>query len=237
MKTTLSIALVTIALVACGHNPTPNELVEARAAYARASSGQTNELQPAQVYEAKQALDKAESSFRNDGGSQTAKDLAYVALRKAEYAEAMARVTAADERLKQADKESRSLDGKALERAQAALRKSQEDMEQQKQLTEAERQKAASAASDAEKARQDAEKERQARLEAEKRTKQALDDLAKIAAIKEEQRGMVITLTGNVLFESGKWALLSGRADQAQRSRRGPEDEQGSRHHDRGPHR
>src|SRR5581483_126866 len=31
-----------------------------------------------------------------------------------------------------------------------------------------------------------------------------------IAAIKEEQRGMVITLTGNVLFESGKWALLPG---------------------------
>src|SRR5580765_9063908 len=71
MKTTLNIALVTIALVACGHTPTPNELVEARAAYGRASSGQTNELQPAQVYEAKQALDKAEASFNSDPGSQT----------------------------------------------------------------------------------------------------------------------------------------------------------------------
>jgi outer membrane protein OmpA-like peptidoglycan-associated protein len=40
--------------------------------------------------------------------------------------------------------------------------------------------------------------------------KQAIEDLAKIAAIKEEQRGMVITLTGNVLFASGRWELLPG---------------------------
>ena len=40
--------------------------------------------------------------------------------------------------------------------------------------------------------------------------KQAIEDLAKIAAIKEEQRGMVITLTGNVLYASGKWDLLPG---------------------------
>jgi outer membrane protein OmpA-like peptidoglycan-associated protein len=210
MKTIVKLVLVAAAFIACGHAPTPNELVEARAAYTRASNGKTNELQPAQVYEAKQALDKAEAKFRDDAGSQAVKDLAYIALRKVQYAEAMARVTVADERLKAADKESRSLDGKALERAQAALRKSQEDMENQKKLTEAERARAVGAAADAEKARQDAEKERQARLEAEKRMKQAIDDLAKIAAIKEEQRGMVITLTGNVLFESGKWALLPG---------------------------
>jgi outer membrane protein OmpA-like peptidoglycan-associated protein len=32
--------------------------------------------------------------------------------------------------------------------------------------------------------------------------------LAEIAKIKEEQRGMVITLDGSVLFASGKWELL-----------------------------
>src|SRR5581483_7693305 len=122
----------------------------------------------------------------------------------------MAEYTLADQRLAQADKDMRALTGRALESAQAALKKSQEDIEKQKQMTEAERLKAQNAAADAEKARLEAEKERQARIEAEKRMKQALEDLAKIAAIKEEQRGMVITLTGNVLFESGKWALLPG---------------------------
>lgn len=210
MMSHLKLAIVITALVGCGHAMAPKELVDARAEYQRASTGDAGKLQPAQVYEAKQALDKAEAKFQNDGANQPTKDLAYVALRKVQYAEAMARVTTADERLKQADRESRSLDGKALESAQAALRKSQEDIEKQRQLTEAERAKAQKATTDAEKARQEAEQERQARLEAEKRMKQALEDLAKIAAIKEEQRGMVITLTGNVLFESGKWLLLQG---------------------------
>ena len=203
MKIYCKLALVIAALAACGHVPPPKELVEARAEYDRASSGDAGKLHPAQVYEARQALDKAEAKFNDDGDSEPTKDLAYVALRKVQYAEAMARVTVADERLKQADKESRALDGRALEGAQAALRKSQEE-------TQAERVKAENAATEAEKAHQEAEQERQARLEAEKRMKQALEDLAKIAAIKEEQRGMVITLTGNVLFESGKWELLPG---------------------------
>ena len=210
MTSHLKLAFLTTVLVACGHAAPPKELVEARAEYQRASSGDAGKLHPAQVYEARQALDKAEAKFNDDAESQTTKDLAYVALRKVQYAEAMARVTAADERLRQADKESRMLDGKALESAQAALKRSQEEIEKQRQLTEAERVKAQNAATDAEKARQEAEKERQARIEAEKRMKQALEDLAKIAAIKEEQRGMVITLTGNVLFESGKWMLLPG---------------------------
>lgn len=202
--------LIAITLASCGEVLPPKELVDARAAYDHAASGKAGQLHPAQVYEAKQALDKAEAKFKDEADAPDTKDLSYVAQRKAQYAEALAEVTAADQRLVQADKDMRALTGRALESAQAALRKSQEDMDKQKQMTEAERLKAQNAQSDAEKARLEAEKERQARLEAERRMKQALDDLGKIAAIKEEQRGMVITLTGNVLFESGKWALLPG---------------------------
>ena len=36
-----------------------------------------------------------------------------------------------------------------------------------------------------------------------------MKDLAAIAAVKEEARGMVITLSGSVLFASGKFALLN----------------------------
>jgi outer membrane protein OmpA-like peptidoglycan-associated protein len=50
--------------------------------------------------------------------------------------------------------------------------------------------------------------EHAARLEAEKRAAAALASLQEIAKVKEEQRGMVITLDGAVLFASGKSDLL-----------------------------
>ena len=46
------------------------------------------------------------------------------------------------------------------------------------------------------------------REEAEKRAAQAAADIAKFASIKQESRGMVITLSGSVLFTSGKSELL-----------------------------
>ena len=52
------------------------------------------------------------------------------------------------------------------------------------------------------------EQEKHARVDAEKRAKEALVELAKMAQIKEESRGMVITLSGQVLFASGKSTLL-----------------------------
>ena len=65
----------------------------------------------------------------------------------------------------------------------------------------------------------------------------AMKDLATIAAVHEEARGVVITLSGSVLFASGKFALLETaktKLDQvAMRSR--PERRQADGH--RGPHR
>ena len=52
------------------------------------------------------------------------------------------------------------------------------------------------------------EAETQARLVAETKLAGAMKDLAAIAAVKEEKRGMVITLSGSVLFGSGKFELL-----------------------------
>ena len=50
--------------------------------------------------------------------------------------------------------------------------------------------------------------EQQARIDAEKIAADALADLTKLAAIKEEERGLVITLSGSVLFASNQSALL-----------------------------
>jgi outer membrane protein OmpA-like peptidoglycan-associated protein len=50
--------------------------------------------------------------------------------------------------------------------------------------------------------------ERERRDEAEKRAAQAAADLAKFATVKQEPRGMVITLSGSILFASNKSDLL-----------------------------
>ena len=52
------------------------------------------------------------------------------------------------------------------------------------------------------------ETEKQARMTAEAKLAGAMKDLATIAAVREEARGLVITLSGSVLFASGKYALL-----------------------------
>ena len=52
------------------------------------------------------------------------------------------------------------------------------------------------------------ETEQKGRLEAEKKTADAEANLAKLAAIKEDERGLVITLLGGVLFASNKSELL-----------------------------
>jgi outer membrane protein OmpA-like peptidoglycan-associated protein len=201
MKVLVVIALAV--LTACGTTMPPKELLAARTAYAHATATKAAQLQPTQVYEAKQALDAAEAKFKDEGVSPDTRDLSYVAERKAQYAEALTDVTLARQAYEQADKDMRALTGKQLENYAQKVAQQQADLEKQKQATEAEKANAATA-------RADAEREHAARLEAEKRMKQAIEDLAKIAAIKEEQRGMVITLTGNVLFTSGKWELLPG---------------------------
>ena len=55
--------------------------------------------------------------------------------------------------------------------------------------------------------------EKKARLEADKKTAKALADLAQLAAVKEEERGLVITLSGSVLFASNKSELLPAAKD------------------------
>jgi outer membrane protein OmpA-like peptidoglycan-associated protein len=67
---------------------------------------------------------------------------------------------------------------------------------------------AATQAEIANKAKTDLAVEQTARLDAEKKMAAAQAALAKLAAVKEEERGLVITLSGSVLFASGKSALL-----------------------------
>jgi outer membrane protein OmpA-like peptidoglycan-associated protein len=188
MKLSL-LLLIAVLLPGCGSTPPPKELMDARDAYEKAKGGQAQQLRPDQVHEAKVALDQAEAAYSDDPKADKTRDLSYVALRKAELSMAEAGVAAAKAQQDQAAKELLTLQSQGLSKMQGELSKTKEQLSLTGQALET---------------------EKKARLEAEKRAKDAMDKLAAAAAlaIKEEPRGTVITLPGNVLFASGKWILL-----------------------------
>jgi outer membrane protein OmpA-like peptidoglycan-associated protein len=186
VTTSLSL-LVLLGTVACGATQPPPELVDARKAYERASKSLAAQLAPAQLDTAKQALDKAEKSFEDEGVDPPTPDLSYVAQRKAEIAEAAAGRVAAERDAEGADKQFKEAQLEGLDKAKSDLSKERQNSEKTK-------------------AELDAEKK--ARAEAEKKAAAAMASLAEVAKVKEESRGIVITLSGSVLFATGKYDLL-----------------------------
>ena len=258
MKTKQFLIIVTlVALFAgCATMP-PKELINARSAYRLASEGPAEQLAPAELHKAHEALVLAEQSFLKEPDSYKTKDLAYVAQRKSEQAGALGAIAAdkaskdkanADFQKKQteivkqgkqdlSDSEKRTaaaqaeLDKRAALKAEkddadAAYQKQQAEIAQGKQdLSDSEKRTAAAqaeldkrAALKASKDETDADfQKQQAEIaqgkrdlsDSEKRTTAALAELATLAAVKEEDRGLVITLSGSVLFRSAKSTLLS----------------------------
>jgi outer membrane protein OmpA-like peptidoglycan-associated protein len=173
-------------LTACASVAPSTELVDARSAYDRASHNSTAQLDPADLHVAKQTLDGAEKSLA-DGDAQKSKDAAYVAQRQVEMAEATARTSQ-----------------KMTEKARVLARMHAEDSSTARSATAALGQANQKLATQS----QQLGNERDRRQAAEKRAAQATADLARIASVRQEARGMVITLSGSVLFASGKSELL-----------------------------
>ncbi|HMI87405.1 MAG TPA: OmpA family protein [Polyangiaceae bacterium] len=181
-------SVLLVSALGCATAPVPQELLDARSAYLRVQSGPATQYKPDQVHEAKISLDKAEQSYVDDPGDQKTRDLAYVAERKAQLAEANSSNAQAQSAKGQADD-----DAKQTTKGQLAQARGQ--------LATASVQLAGS--------EQKLEVEKKARADADKRAKDAMDRLAaSVGAVKQEPRGMVITLSGSVLFASNKDALL-----------------------------
>ncbi len=181
-------------LVSCAAT-VPKELLSAREAYRRAYNGPAARAAPAELHVAHQALTKAEQSFVNSQDSFQTLDLSYVAQRKAELATAAATIS-----IEQANRA----------RAQADYQKTQGTILSQTKTELGEtRGELAAAERSGELTAEQLETERQARLVAEAKLIGAMKDIAAIAAVKEESRGLVITLSGGVLFASGQFALLN----------------------------
>lgn len=97
MKTlAATFALVfSLGIAACATISPPPELVDARAAYARAYEGPAAKVDVAGLHEARRALDAAEAKFADDPGSEESRHLAYLAHREILLVETNARVTLA----------------------------------------------------------------------------------------------------------------------------------------------
>jgi outer membrane protein OmpA-like peptidoglycan-associated protein len=172
----------------------PKELVDAREDYRRASTGVAAKVAPAEVHVANQALARAEGSFEEDGDTYRTRDLAYVAQRKAEMAEATASITIDQENEARAKSDYQEEQGEIIA-----------EKEEDLSLT---RSALAASQRSGERTADQLATEKQARAAADKRAADAQAALAKLAAVKDEPRGTVITLSGSVLFASNQATLL-----------------------------
>jgi outer membrane protein OmpA-like peptidoglycan-associated protein len=180
----------------------PPDLVSARAAYTRAEASPNGMAAPVELHKAKVALDEAERAFTASAQSETTRDLAYVAERKSETAEAVGSTALADAQKLAAEAAYDKKQAQLFEGAKNDLGKTKEQLAessrtQQKMATDLNTERGARAEADSKAAA------------AEQKAAAANEALAKLAA-KEEQRGSVITLSGSVLFRTNQAALLPG---------------------------
>ncbi len=181
------LAATSVLAVACASSPAPKELIDARAAYQGAADGPAGQLDPAQLHVAYEGLGAAERSFVNDGDTFRTRDLAYIALRKAQLADAAARTMDYDQKVNMAEHQVQLTQAEQAATATTQLKSTREQL-----------------ATDRERLAMETEQ----REAAEKRAQQALADLARVASVKQDTRGTVITLSGGVLFASAKYDLL-----------------------------
>jgi outer membrane protein OmpA-like peptidoglycan-associated protein len=194
-KLILGLAVGSLTLGACAASIPPQDLVSARDAYSRVNNdGTTGRLNPSDLDSAHKQLNAAEASFTENGDTQGTRDQAYLALRRVEYAEVIARTRQTDQATGATVDAMHADEKKTVAGTAAALARSKTELASQN-----------SALAAGKVALKD---ERTRREEAEKRAAQAMADLAKFASVKQEARGMVITLSGSVLFASAKSDLL-----------------------------
>jgi outer membrane protein OmpA-like peptidoglycan-associated protein len=197
-----TIALVTsfLSIGACAAStPTP-ELVSARQAYDNARTDPNAALVPDTVLSAKQALDKAESVHSSDPQSDEDRSYSYVAQRRAELSMALGANAKSQQDANVSSKNYGQLQDNLRTSAVQKLGVERGEVNQLgTQLAQTQTGLA---------------QETDARKAADARAARAMESLAKIAQVKEEARGMVITLSGQVLFVTGKSELLPAAQDQ-----------------------
>jgi len=199
MKSLRILVALTPVLASCAAALPPQELLDARQAFLRASNSPAAKYNPGDVEAARQALARAEQAFADSPRADATRDLAYFAEVKSLTAEAKGRNTENEQAHVAAEAQFKALAGSKLDAKNAALAND-----------------AARIANDAARLQASgmaliAEQRRGSDLE--KRLHDAMSRLTALAMVKEEPRGTVITLSGSVLFASDKSDLLPSAAE------------------------
>jgi outer membrane protein OmpA-like peptidoglycan-associated protein len=194
-----------------GERLPPKALADAREELRKARAS-AMEVDPTDVHEADLALQRANQAWNDEPDDPNTIDLAIIAQRKAQIAEAEAATLKSQKAADAAKRELQDLMSTQLQSARGQLTQTKQQLNATQERLDAERKAA---------------EEQQKRLaELEQKLKDARDTIARIAAVKEDERGMVITLQGEVLFTTGKWDLKAGamaKLDQIADALRGKE--------------
>jgi len=180
----------------------PTELVDARAAFTASNNGLAAKLTPTELHDAWIVLSKANKEYDEHGDTTVCRDYSYIALNKLQLADVKARTEQDRQKIAEAVRAGVVVRDNQVKTTQAALSSTREQLKE-------ERRDSTAKSAEIEKTAEQLETEKQARLTAETRLAGAMRDLATIAAVKEDARGMVITLSGSILFASNKYALLN----------------------------
>ena len=203
MKTRLTIlsAAITLGVGCATTTPLPDELAQARELYETQRTGVTGQVAPAALLEARKAIEIATAAYEKNPRAPETKDFAYVALRRTQLAAAKANIDLALIQREKIQRDRLSMAQLELERTKQELADSKEKLSAAGLELEGEKNRAAMTV-------KELEAERASRLEAEERANQAADELSKISQVKRDERGVVLTLSGSVVFQSGQSELL-----------------------------
>jgi outer membrane protein OmpA-like peptidoglycan-associated protein len=190
--------LCTLPMLACAATQPSVELTNARNEYAKAEKGIAAKLAPADLHEAHATLAKAEAAFQEDAMAPDSRDLAYIAWRRAQLAQAKAEMARAEQVRADAAQRMTALQAQQAAATRERLSQTQKELADQQQQMQNQSQQF----------RNDRDRMQAERAEADRKAKEAEDKLSKLAEIRHDDRGTVLTLSGSVLFASGKSRLL-----------------------------
>jgi len=184
---------LSLGAAACAGAP-PASLVDARSAYQRASESPAKQFAPDQLHAAETFLKTAEQTYEDEGNTPNMRDRAYVSMRKSQLAEAQAGIVEANLQVKQAEERDRDAARQDQALTSSELKQTRAELESARDVT----------AAQAQQLQQETERRERAEAEQEK----AFAALNRLGEVKQEARGTVLTLSGAVIFASGKSQLL-----------------------------
>jgi len=185
---------------ACSSSNTTGELSDARKAYDDATESPAKTYRPGELTSAREALDRAEDAHQADPGSKREARLASAAERKADMAKANGEAAA-----RQHDRNQERAHDRNQERAEAK----REERTERRTDNRADLAKSGDPIDKEAVPEQPSNKlmETHEATQRDARASAALQGLSQVATVKEESRGVVITMSGSLLFPSGQSEL------------------------------